>query len=84
MSRKDKLLGRLCERPRDFSWSDTCTLMKQCDFKLYMREGSRRLFRHAVSKQKVIMHEPHPEPVLKQYQIDDLIQALKDAGEIAK
>jgi hypothetical protein len=30
------------------------------------------------------MHEPHPEPVLKQYQIDDLIQALKDAGEIAK
>ena len=42
------------------------------------------MFRHPVRKQKVLMHEPHPNDELKAYQVEDLIEALELAGEITK
>lgn len=84
MARKSKLLARLCERPKDFTWDEACTLMRQCGFSLQNRKGSARMFVHDTTKQKVRLHEPHPRPTLLPYMVEALIQALKDAGEIEK
>jgi predicted RNA binding protein YcfA (HicA-like mRNA interferase family) len=82
MSRKNKLLARLKERPKDLSWDEACLLMKQCGFELRNRKGSGRMFVHTTTRQKVRLHEPHPERTLKPYMLAELINALTDAGAI--
>ena len=83
MSRKEKLLQRLLSRPTDLEWGEVCTLMRKCGFELHNRGGSRRMFRHVDTRQKVTLHEPHGgDPYLKPYAIEYLIDALRDAGEI--
>lgn len=84
MSRKSKLIARLCGRPKDFTWDEACTLMKQCGFGLKNRSGSARMFVHVQSHQKVRLHEPHPQNTLLPYMVDRLIEALQDAGDIEK
>ena len=82
MSRKEKLLIRLCGSPKDFSWDETCTLMRQCGYELRKGTGSRRAFIHPDGRPKVFMHEPHPDSILKPYAVKQLIDDLRDAGEI--
>src|SRR5665213_2769571 len=82
MSRKSKLLTRLRERPKDFTWGEACTLMKQCGFALKNKSGSGRMFVHVTTKQKVRLHEPHPENTILPYMVNALIEALTVAGEI--
>jgi hypothetical protein len=86
VSRQTKLLAKLTAKPcpRDFTWDETCTLMRQCGFKKKNGSGSARMFSHPVTKQKVRLHEPHPESTLKPYMVSILIDALKDAGVIQK
>ncbi len=40
------------------------------------------MFVHALTRQKVRLHEPHPQNTLLPYMLDELIDALKIAGEI--
>ena len=82
MSRKDKLLTRLQGKPKDFSWEEACALMKQCGFEIHKGKGSRRKFVKKEMGLVVILHKPHPQNVLKQYNLSNLIDLLKRAGEI--
>ena len=84
MSRKSKLISRLQGRPKDFTWDEACTLMKQCGFALKKGSGSARMFVHGTSKQKVRLHEPHPQNTLLPYMVNELISALTDSGDIEK
>lgn len=81
MSRKKKLLDRLQERPSDFTWDEALRLLKQCNFVQLNNDGSRRKFRHT-SGVKLAIHEPHPGNIVKKYALDDIIEALRNAGEI--
>lgn len=83
MSQKQKLLTRLVEKSTDFTWDEAVTLMKAHGFGLLKSKGgSSRKFFHAGSKVKVFIHKPHPENTLKAYAQDDLLEGLKNAGEI--
>lgn len=84
MSKKIKLFERLCERPKNFTWDEACSLMRQCGFTLKNGSGSARMFVHASTRQKVRLHEPHPRNTLLPYMVDILIEALREAGEIEK
>lgn len=82
MSNKAKLVARLKTFPTDFTWDEATRLLKLCNFtKLPSGSGSRRKFRHIGGK-KFLAHEPHPEPILKKYALEDLLEALQNAGEI--
>ncbi len=83
MSRKQKLLQNLRKNPppTDFSWDDVVTLMKLCGFEELRNTGSRRKFVHR-NGVKVILHEPHPERVIKRYMIREILDGLRAAGEI--
>jgi predicted RNA binding protein YcfA (HicA-like mRNA interferase family) len=82
LSKKQKLIQRIQQRPADFTWDEARTLMESCDFSLVKNQGSRRCFRHPKGI-KVSLHEPHPQPTLKRYVIDALLEALKFVGEIS-
>lgn len=81
MSRKEKLLARLLSLPSDFSWDEAVRLLKQCNFEQLNNSGSRRKFRHKDGV-KLSIHEPHPEPILKNYALKDMIDALQNSGEL--
>jgi predicted RNA binding protein YcfA (HicA-like mRNA interferase family) len=81
VSRKGKLIARLLGRPGDFTWDEAQRLLKQCRFEQLNNSGSRRKFRH-VSGIKLSIHEPHPGNIVKQYALENIIEALQNAGEI--
>jgi predicted RNA binding protein YcfA (HicA-like mRNA interferase family) len=84
MNRHDKLLERFRRRPRDFTWDELTTLLRRLGFRQVRpgrTGGSRRRFIHADGC-VITLHEPHPERILKRYQIDQIIETLEREGLI--
>lgn len=77
----DKRLERLLARPKDYTWDELTSLLKHYGYKLRNGKGSRRRFIDD-EKQKILLHEPHPGNILKEYMIDDVIDRLKEHGKI--
>lgn len=81
MSKAKKALARLLARPKDFTWDEAVSLLRNCDFDLLPNKGgSHRTFYNA--KRDVIFNavQPHPAPVLKRYQVESLIEILQSHG----
>lgn len=82
MSKKEKLPNKLLESPANFTWDELTTLLGQLGYrkaKSAMTGGSRRRFVHD-SFAPISLHEPHPQKVLKNYQVDLIIEALRLEG----
>ncbi len=84
MSKHEKLIARLLERPRNFTWDEAITLLSRCGYRLYKRgSGSSHKAFHCVDTGDVIhISQPHPGNELKRYQMDELIKKLKQTGRI--
>jgi len=78
MSKKEKLLAKLCAipAPKDFSWQDLLTLMSSFGFKSTCGGGSHYMFEHTGGF-RFSMSKTHPSGVLKSYQVLDAKKALK-------
>lgn len=84
MSRKEKLLKRLMKNPKDFTYEEARTLLMQLGFEESNKgktSGSRVVFKKNENA-KVQLHKPHPEKVLKKYQIESLLEDLNRYGVI--
>lgn len=83
MSRKDKLLNKLCAipAPKDFKWNEFITLMSQYGFENTCSGGSHYTFEHT-SGFRFGMSKTHPSGVLKYYQVRDAKDALSHIGDI--
>ena len=80
MTKREKLLDRLLTKPRDFSWDELRAVLSGFGFKKISggkTGGSRVRFVHA-NYPPIIMHKPHPRPILKRYQLEDVINLLKE------
>lgn len=77
MSKKEKLVARLLERPRDFKYDEAKTLLGLLGFEEFNKgrtSGSRvQFFKDDYS---VLLHKPHPGNELKPYQVKQLIDFL--------
>ena len=82
MSKFDKLIARLLSRPKDFTYGELKNLLTSFGYKEVQDAGSRVCFVSSIHKIK--LHKPHPENVLKSYQIDLVIDALAANGLILK
>ncbi|KJS17997.1 MAG: hexulose-6-phosphate isomerase [Peptococcaceae bacterium BRH_c4b] len=85
MSRQDKLIKRLLNRPRDFTYDELKTLLHGFGYSEENKgrsSGSRVAFIHGVTQHIIRLHKPHPGNELKLYQIDQLIEVLKTQGVI--
>ena len=82
MSRKDKLLAKLQQRPKDFTWDELAVLLNSLGYKQAKpgkTRGSRRRFVHPTAA-TITLHKPHPKNVLKMYIINDILEVLKQEG----
>ncbi len=84
MSKKDKLISRLRQKPKDFTWDELTTLLNKLGYeplKTGKTGGSRRRFVHQTSP-PISLHKPHPQNKLKRYTIDDILEKLESEGMI--
>lgn len=85
MSKKDKLLERLKQRPKDFTYDEAKRLLENLGFKEYNKgkaSGSRIVFSNIQLKEKIELHKPHLNNILKGYQIKIIIETLSRIGVI--
>ena len=84
MSKKEKLIARLKGKPKDFSFDEVIQLMGYFNYFLApggKTGGSRVAFTNS-DKDYIRMHKPHPRTILKSYQVQNLIDDLKERGLI--
>jgi hypothetical protein len=75
MSKAEKILQRLLTKPKNFSYSELKTVLGLFDYIEEQGAGSRVCFK--ASTHKIKLHKPHPGNILKQYQLDLVIDELK-------
>ena len=72
------------KRPKDFTYEEAKTLLLQLGFEERNKgktSGSRVVFKKDENT-KIQIHKPHPDKILKKYQIESLLEDLKRYGVI--
>jgi hypothetical protein len=83
MSKFEKLLKRFSERPSDFTFDELRTLLSHLGYEELKKgrtAGSRAAFFHPATKHIIRLHRPHPRPVLKHYQMEEIYDELQRKG----
>lgn len=80
MSKKEKLIARLKEKPKDFSFEEVVQLMGYFGYSIVSggKTGGSRIAFSNEKKDYIRMHKPHPRSILKSYQVQNLIDDLKE------
>lgn len=84
MGKKEKLLERLQQRPKDFTWDELTSLLKILGYrqkKSGKTGGSRRRFVHPAAP-AITLHKPHPNNIVKKYVINDILEHVRKEGMI--
>jgi hypothetical protein len=79
MSRREKLIKRFLSCPKDFTWDELVSLLAGFGFEEVSpgkTGGSRRRF---LNKAQIVitLHRPHPQNILKRYQLEQIIEILQ-------
>ena len=85
MSKHDKLIKKLKTKPKDFTYNELKTLLIGLGYKELSKgktSGSRIAFLHQKTKHLIRLHKPHPKNILKMYQINLILDELRNTGEI--
>lgn len=80
MTRKEKLIKRFLSCPKDFTWEELVSLLSGLGFEEVSTGktgGSRRRFLNEAGV-IISLHKPHPQNVLRRYQIEQIIQILQE------
>jgi hypothetical protein len=80
MSSHEKLVGRFLKLPRDFTWDELKRLVKRYGYYQSNKgktSGSRVRFESEDSDISLDLHKPHPQNMLKPYQMRDVLEFLK-------
>lgn len=87
MTKAEKQLARLLARPSDFTWSELETLLGNFGYEILnagKTSGSRVRFIRPETKHKILLHKPHPGEILRKYQIDYVLESLREQGLIGE
>jgi len=80
MGKYEKLLAKIKSRPKDFTFQEVTTLLAGFGYALNQSgSGSRVRFEHEHCA-PMLMHKPHPSLLMKPYQIDQILEILKQEG----
>ena len=80
MSKKEKLIKRLLDNPKDFTFNELVTLLGYFGY-MEMRSGKTGGSRVTFSdnaKDQIRIHKPHPKNILKPYQVKNVIKDLEE------
>ena len=84
MGRKEKLLAKFQQKPRDYTWDELTNLLKILGYeqkKPKKTGGSRRRFVHPTAP-AITLHKPHPQRIVNRYVINDVLEFLRREGMI--
>lgn len=84
MGTKEKLVDRLKNQPKDFTFEEAERLLTLFGYTKYNKgktSGSRVMFIDE-QKRKILLHKPHPGNILKTYALKDIIEKLIRNGNI--
>jgi len=82
MSQQEKRLKRLAQKPRDYTWDELTALLSSLGYQVLgsgKTGGSRRRFSHP-DHGDITFHQPHPGNLLKRYQVEQIVDFLKQEG----
>ena len=85
MGKSDKLLKRLSNNPKDFTFDELEKLLASLGYQLSnsgRTSGSAVRFVNRRTNHIIRIHKPHPSPILKQYIVKFIINELKQEGYI--
>ncbi len=80
MTKREKILGRFLTKPADFTWNELIVVLNSFGYKQISAGntgGSRARFIHP-DYPPILLHKPHPKPILKRYQLEAIITLLKE------
>ncbi|MDX9905483.1 MAG: type II toxin-antitoxin system HicA family toxin [Bacteroidales bacterium] len=80
MSRKEKIVARFLSKPKDFRYEELVVLLRIFGYEEIntgKTSGSGRAFVRAQSGHIIRLHRPHPENVMRMYQIELILEELK-------
>ncbi len=85
MSKIEKLLKRFLSKPKDFTYEELKRLLAAFDYEeasAGRTAGSRAEFINRKTQHVIKTHRPHPKPILKPYQLEEIKEKLKSKGVI--
>jgi hypothetical protein len=80
MGTKDKLIDRFLSKPSDFTYNELTRLLGFYGYTEAQGSGSRVVFFKKLNGRKIKLHKPHPDNILKRYQMELIEQELKELG----
>jgi hypothetical protein len=83
MSKNKKLIERFLARPKDFTYDELRTMLKNYGYEEDQQgktSGSRVAFYNEKTRHILRLHKPHPGKELKMYQIDLIREELEGKG----
>lgn len=81
MSRLEKQIERLKSKPKDFTYDEAKMILNNLGFvedNKGKTSGSRVEFETKDLSKKIVIHKPHPNNILKPYQIKYILDQLKE------
>ena len=84
MNKLEKEIERLETKPKDYTYNEAKSLLNKLGFFENTKgktSGSKVEFKDKY-KRKIILHKPHPKNILKAYQVNDILNSLKEMGVI--
>ena len=84
MSKLEKEIERLKSKPKDYTYEEAKSLLNKLGYienNKGKTSGSRIAFVNN-NNIKIELHRPHPNNIVKLYKVKDILEKLKERGEI--
>lgn len=81
MGRKEKLIRRFLQLPKDFTFDEIITLLGYFDYRIDNKgatSGSRVSFKNTKTGVSINIHKPHPGSVMKEWMMKQIYLHLKN------
>ncbi|BCZ26382.1 hypothetical protein EUBC25_04690 [Claveliimonas bilis] len=85
MSTLEKLKVRIKKIPKDFRFEEAKRLLEALGFEEFNKgktSGSRVRFYREEDNAIIDLHKPHPEPEMRKYALKQLVEKLKEYGDL--
>ena len=85
MSKFEKAKERILGKPKDYTYTEARYLLGKMGFDEFNKgktSGSRVRFYRERDRKVVLLHKPHPEDVMDRGAVSDLVDYLKEIGEL--
>jgi len=78
-------MERLLSRPKDYTFEEARSLVESLGYTLKNKgstSGSRVMFYRERDEKKIMLHRPHPQSTMPAYAVKQMIEALREGGDI--